>query len=207
MRKGAKRVEWTTEEVRYLLEHAGIDSKRSICRHLRRSHESVKQKAKQLRAEGYDISLRVYQTLTVICPKCSQARSKEGRWTGRTGFCEVCRMRDSYQEALWRQAEAYADLTPEQRQEYDRTQPQTGRSNLPPRPKMPQTIGMSPQRARRVSELHAIEVEQWEKRCLTMLTNAVKKRTQHIREKAGTNPRKKKVETNDTFDETPDRRH
>lgn len=193
MRKGAKKVEWTTEEIRYLLEHAGVDSKRSICHHLKKSGGAVRQMAYRLRNQGYDINLRVYETLTVICPKCSKARAKSGKWIGRTGFCEVCRMEDSYREALWRQAEAYDDLTPEQRWEYDRTQAQTGRSKIPPHPKRPQTYGLSPQRARRLEDLYAIEVEQWEKQRLTMLTNAVKKRTQHIREKAGTNPRKGKT--------------
>lgn len=190
MRKGEKRVEWTTEEVRYLLEHAGVDSKRSICRHLRKSGESVKQMAKRLRADGYDLNLRVYRTLTVICPKCSQARSRLGKWQDRTGFCEVCRLRASYEKALYDQAEAYADLTQEQRYRYDREQARTGRSEVPPRPKMPQTFGMSAPRARRAEELHAIEVERWEVKYLTRLLNAAKKRTQRMRELSGTNPRK-----------------
>ena len=194
MRKGAKRVDWTTEDIRYLLEHAGIDPVRAICKHLKRSRSSVVHMAHRLRSEGYDLNLRVYKPLTVICPKCSQARAKDGKWADRTGFCEVCRMRDSYQAALWTQSEAYADLTPEQRYEYDRTQAQTGRSVLPTRPKAPNTFGLPTMRAKRLEELHAMEVEQWEKRCLKLLTDAAKKRTQRIREKSGTNPRKSRNE-------------
>jgi len=190
MRKGSRRVDWTTEDERYLLDHAGIEPKRSICFHLKRSGKAVEMKARELRARGYPVSLRTQRPLTAICPRCSQARSREGDWQERTGFCEVCRMQASYEDALRRQAEAYEALTPEQRWEYDRSQAATGRSTLPPRPRAPQTIGMDPRAARRAEELHALEVEEWEKARLRRLTNAAKQRTKRMREKSGTNPRK-----------------
>ena len=52
----------------------------------------------------------------------------------------------------------------------------------------------------RADELHDIEVERWEKQCLKLLTDATKQRTKRMREKSGTNPRKK-TETNATFQE------
>lgn len=189
-RKGARQEPWTTEDVRYLLENAGIVPKREICRHLKRSGESVKQKAKMLRARGYAIDLRHYEELTVICPSCGEARSKEGRWRYGSGICDVCRMREQHAEALRRQSDAYAALTISQRLVYDRTQAQIGDSELPTRPPSPKVDGLAPNRARRLRELHAIDVERWQKKCLTMLTNAAKTRTKRMREKSGTNPRK-----------------
>lgn len=189
-RKGARQEHWTTGQVRYLLENAGVLSRREICRHLRKSGEAVKQKAKILRAKGYAIDLRHYEPLTVICPSCGEARSKEGRWRETTGICDVCRMRDQLRDAQYRQAKAYASLTAEQRQVYDRTQAQVGDSGLPPRPTAPRTAGLAPNKAQRLRELHAIDVERWEKACLRRQINAAKTRTKRMREKSGTNPRK-----------------
>lgn len=195
MRKGQKTQPWTTSEERYLAERAGIDSLRQICRELKRSRSSVKTKASRL-----GLSLRTYERLTVICPKCGKARAKSGSWTGRTGFCEVCRMRDSYEAALRAQADAYAQLPQGMRPDYDLSQAATGRSRLPPRPPMPKLSDLDRVHRERADELHDIEVERWEKQCLKLLTDATKQRTKRMREKSGTNPRKK-TETNATFQE------
>ena len=199
MRKGQKTQPWTTAEERYLAEHAGIDPVRQICRELKRSRASVKTKASRL-----GLSLRTYERLTVICPKCGKARAKSGSWTGRTGFCEVCRMRDSYEAALRAQAEAYGRLPPGMRPEYDLSQAATGRSRLPPKPPTPKLSGLDRARRERADELHDIEVERWEKQCLKLLTDAAKQRTKRMREKSGTNPRKRSG-INATFRETEDK--
>ena len=176
---------WTTEEERYLREHAGIDHVREICRKLKRSRRSVEAKASRLR-----VSLRHCERLTVICPKCGEARAKAGGWTSTTGICEVCRKRAAYEDALRRQAEAFEDLDPAYRAVYSATDARTGASKVPPRPCAPDVSGLSPARAQRARELHAIDVEKWELYRLKLLTDAVKKRTQRMREKSGTNPRR-----------------
>lgn len=182
------------------MELAGVVPARRICSELRRSRSSVTTKASRL-----GLNLRVYEKLTVICPKCGEARAKSGSWTGRTGFCEVCRMRDSYAEAKWAQAEAYAALDPRQRSVYDATEAKVGRSRLPPKPPAPSTAGLDPYRRARAEDLHAMDVERWEKKCLKLLTDACKQRTKRMREKSGTNPRKNR-ETNAKFDVDPDRK-
>lgn len=187
-RKGVTQTPWTTEDIRYLLEHAGIDSKRSICRHLKRSSDAVKTKARDLRRQGYALDLRTYKPLTAICPKCGCARSIEGTWTTRSGFCQVCKARDELEEARWRQAEAFRALAPSQRAQFDRRG--ESESALPARPKHSSTFGVAPNKARRLEELHAIEVERWELRCLEMRKNAVKSKTRRMRAVTGTQPRK-----------------
>lgn len=176
---------WTTDEERYLVEHAGIDTVRSICRELRRSRRSVEAKASRLR-----VSLRHFERLTVICPKCGEARAKSGNWQQRTGVCDVCRKRAAYEDALRRQAEAYEALDHVQRAVYDATDARTGRSKVLPRPSDPDTSGMDRAHAQRARELHAIEVERWELARLKLLTDAAKQRTKRMREKTGTNPRR-----------------
>lgn len=199
MRKGQKTQPWTTSEERYLAEHAGIDPVRKICRELKRSYSSVTTRASRL-----GLSLRTFERLTVICPKCGKARAKSGSWTGRTGFCEVCRMRDSYEAALRAQAEAYAQLPPGMRPEYDISQSATGRSRLPPKPPSPRLSGLGTAHRVRAGELHDIEVEAWEKQCLKLLTDAAKQRTKRMREKSGTSPRKRNG-INANFQETKDK--
>lgn len=185
MRRGDHARPWTTEDDRYLTESAGIVSKREICLHLKRSRRAV-----EVRASRMGLSLRHFEHLTEICPKCGQARDRDGVKQSRTGFCAVCVARAAYQEALWRQAEAYAALDPVQRAVYDATEARTGASRLPPRPPEPPSSIKDPAKAMRARELHAIDVEKWELRCLKMMTDAAKKRTQRMREKSGTNPRK-----------------
>ena len=56
MRKGGRRNDWKVADERYLIENAGRIPRREICQHLRRSNESVKQKAKALRMQGIPVS-------------------------------------------------------------------------------------------------------------------------------------------------------
>lgn len=180
---------WTTAEERFLAERAGIDPVRQICKELKRTRSSVMAKASRM-----GVSLRTYEPLTVICPKCGMPRDKRGSWTGRTGFCEVCKLNDAYRTAKWAQAEAYSELPPEARAVYDRTEAKVGRSRLPPKPPQPPLSNLPAARKRRIEELHAIDVEQWEVRCLTLLIDATKQRTKRMREKVGANPRKYRKE-------------
>lgn len=192
MRWGEHEQPWTVEQERYLREHAGIDTVREICAHLKRSRSSVKTKASRM-----GVSLRHFERLTVICPKCGKARSKSGKWMERTGFCEVCRLEASYSALLASQAEAWADLPPSLRRSYEKSQARTGASRIPPRPEPPRTAGVDPALAQRLAELHDIDVERWECERLHLLMDACKQRTKRMREKSGTNPRKKSVDSMD----------
>ena len=78
MRKGARRVDWTTDEVRELVRLAGKVPKREICRRLKRSAKSVERKAARLRAEGVRIDLRSFVSAMSICPSCGHASALIG---------------------------------------------------------------------------------------------------------------------------------
>lgn len=186
MRRGSKRIDWTTAELDYLIENAGKISHREICRHLKRSSKSVERKAALLRANGFNINMRTAKRRTRICPSCGQARSE----FSRKGFCRVCDARNCYVAAKSRQAEAYVHLPQELKDRYDETEAQL-ESSLPPRPQRGRRPS-SEEAARRWDERCDIEVETWELECLKKLTDAAKKRTQRMREHMGTNPRKNK---------------
>lgn len=185
MRKGSKNIGWTTRETAYLIGNAGKVPQRDICRHLRRSSKSVERKAAHLRSEGFDVNMRACKSRTRICPSCGHARSR----FSRKGFCRVCDARTRYVDAKARQVQAYLPLPIELKLRYDEQEAKL-ESSLPPRP----VRGRRPEgaaAARRWEERCDVEAESWELRCLERLTNAAKKRTQHMREHMGTNPRKK----------------
>lgn len=185
MRKGSKRIDWTTSETAYLMKNASKVSQRDICCHLKRSAKSVERKAAHLRSEGFDVNMRTCKSRTRICPSCGHARSR----FSRKGFCRVCDARSRYAAAKERQAQAYAPLSIGLKVEYDKQEAKI-ESSLPPHP----IRGKPPEgksAARRWEERCDIETEKWELKCLERLTNAAKKRTQRMREHTGTNPRKK----------------
>lgn len=69
---------WTTEEIRYLEEHAG-DGAEAVAKALHRTRRSV-----EVQASKYGISLRRFW----VCPKCGMRVSKP--LSSRTGWCSAC---------------------------------------------------------------------------------------------------------------------
>lgn len=184
MRKGRRRIDWTTEELRYLRENAGKVPLRDICRHLKRSYKSVTRMAERMR-----LSLRCRTSRLVWCTKCATYRTSLRE---KTGHCSVCFKRDQLARAKVRTAEAYAALSTKDKAIYASTM--TRRETvLPPRPRSPEASMVPRDRNERLKaeEDYARALERWEIKCLDKLINAEKTLTKRMRLKTSSNPRKK----------------
>lgn len=190
MREGAQRVDWTTDEIAYLVDAAGGMPLREICRELKRSTASVKHMAGRL-----GVSLRCYKRKLVWCTECASWRTYVN---ARTGRCKVCQQRENLQGREAACAEVMAIMTPEQRTAYEETESQRQTRAIPRRPKMQAYCVVSRYQRDRAHEQYLREIETWEYRCLVLQYDAVKTRLKRMREKTGTNPRKNK-ETNGTL--------
>ncbi len=180
-RKGAHQREWTTREVAYLAESAGRVPRREICRRLKRSSNSVFQKAKELRSQGVPVSLRCYRPTLEACPACGCMRST----LGRQGICEVCRKRRQLEAIHARISELLHRLPFEERETYAETEAEV--ESVPdPMPEFPKVKGVSRYQACRIKEQHDREMEAWQVRTLTRQVKAAQKRKERIEEKVRT---------------------
>lgn len=182
MRKGQKLNDWKASEVAFLRENAGILSQQEISYELKRSYWSVFNQAKRL-----GISLRLYVRKLEWCNTCAAWRSTV---SPKTGKCAVCRKRDQLQAAKFRTADAYEALTSEQKLIYDKSLVLRG-SSVPPRPKKQASCPVSRYHRSKAEEQYLRDLERWEVACLTRLVDAEKQNLKRMREKTGTNPRKK----------------
>lgn len=183
MRKGSTARPWTTEEVRYLAEHAGKVPRREICRALKRSANSVWQKAGSLR-----ISLRVPVWRMEWCDECATWRTR----LNDRGRCPVCQKRANIEAERARCAEEYAAMTPGQRRAFDDSESRRGR--MKPHQRMPRrrrADGTGPFTADRAEQEWLAAMEAWQLERLTLEYDAEKQRLKRMRAVRGTNPRKK----------------
>ena len=173
----ANRRPWSAREVRYLLDNAGNVPQREICRNLRRSSESVKQMAKRLRAQGYDVDLRYYEPHTVTCPSCGR-KSTTAR---ETGMCRPCMLRRRLAATEGGISDLMQRLPPEARAIYEETEAEKGSRVYDPMP-MPPTYQARPTRyqRRRNDEEYDRALEQWEARLLHRELKAAQKRKERI---------------------------
>ena len=178
MRKGAKRIDWKVEDVRYLIENAGRIPKRDICQHLRRSSKSVERKAAWLRAQGYAVDLRHHQSTLCPCPACGCLSGH----LGREGICEPCRRRDQLATIHARIADLLPLLTLEERDTYEQTEAET-ESKRDPRPKAPNTSELSYYAKAKAEEAYALAVEEWSAQNLRREIKAAQKRKERIEKK------------------------
>ncbi len=176
MRKGSRRNDWTVSEEQFLIANAGKLPKREICQMLRRSSESVRQKAKALRRQGVDVCLRYYRPTLEPCPHCGNLSGT----IDRSGKCEPCRRRDQLATIQLRIADL---LSPEARATYERTEALL-ESKSDPLPEPPDTDGMSGYRKAYAEEAHARAVEACVSRNLRREVKAVQKRKERIEKKA-----------------------
>lgn len=182
-RKGAKQNAWTTQEEKYLLDNAGVLTRREICRHLKRSSKSVKHKAERL-----GISLRCYTGKLTWCNQCATWRTTVSE---RTGYCRVCAKREMLARSEQRVSEELAHLNFNQRNKCMQEEAHRGTRQPPQKPvKQASTVGSLYAR-KKAEEVYLKDLERWEVACLDQLINANKTRLKRIRQKLGTNPRKK----------------
>lgn len=182
MRKGQKLNDWTASEVAFLRENAGILSQQEISYELKRSYWSVFNQAKRL-----GISLRLYVRKLEWCNTCATWRSTI---SPKTGKCAVCRKKEQLESAKIRTADAYAQLPAEHRETYDENLA-IRTTTFPPRPKKQGSCPVSRYYRSKAEEQYLRDLERWEVACLTRLVDAEKQQTKRMREKTGTNPRKK----------------
>lgn len=178
MRAGARRNDWTVLEETYLLTHAGRIPKREICKHLKRSARSVRDKAYHLRLQGHMIDLRCYVPRLSTCPACGCLRSK----LGRQGICEPCRKREQLATIHHRTALLLARLPLRERETYADTEAET-ESRPDPMPKAPNTHGMSYYQRERAREAHEVAMEAWTTANLQRQVKAAQKRKERIEKK------------------------
>lgn len=181
-RKGARQIGWTTADERFLVDHAGILTRREICKELKRSAESVRSRARRL-----GVSLRCYESRLEWCAECATWRSTVSPKTGR---CAVCRKRDQLDASERRIADALEHLPSEARAVYEGSESSRGTRKPPTRPKRPRRTGNRYADAK-ADDAHLIAVETWEAALLDLKIDANKTRLKRIRAKVGANPRKK----------------
>ena len=178
MRKGSRRNDWTVSEEQFLIANAGKLPKREICQMLRRSSESVRQKAKALRRQGVDVCLRHYSPTLEPCPSCGCLSGH----LGRDGICEPCRRREQLANIHAGIAELLPLLPPDERATYERTEALL-ESKSDPLPEPPDTGGMSGYRRAYAEEAHARAVEACVSRNLRREVKAAQKRKERIEKK------------------------
>lgn len=178
MRRGAKRSEWSTADVRFMIENAGRIPKRDICRHLKRSSKSVERKAAWLRAQGILIDLRHFESKLTPCPSCGNLSAT----LDRTGFCKPCRQREQLATIQARISSLLQRLPMSERDTYMDTEAET-ESARHIKPKPQSTQDMSEYAKARARERYAIEIEAWESANLFRRIKAAQKRKERIEKK------------------------
>ena len=180
-RKGARQREWTTGEVRALLDMAGRVPPREICRRLKRSNASVRSKCWSLRKQGVPVDLRCFSSSLSVCPACG----RRSALMGRDGICESCRRTAQLARIEARISDLLAALPPKQRELYEETE--SGRETRgDPMPALLPTRGVSRYRAAANADRNDRAMEQWRVRRLVRLVKAAQKRQERIERKAGT---------------------
>ena len=182
-RKGSRQQSWTIADEQFLIKYAGVIPRRKICREIKRSRKSVEHKAKRL-----GVSLRCFVSSLKWCNNCTTWRSTVSE---TTGFCRVCAKREMLERSEQRVSDALAQLSFEQRTKYLQEEAHRGKRKMPPRPRKRITPSDSKYAVKKADELYMKELEQWEIACLDQAINANKTRLKRIRQKLGTNPRKK----------------
>lgn len=195
MRKGGRRIEWTTADVRYLRESAGLVPKREICRRLKRSAKAVERKAAQMRAQGEAVDLRCFRSELALCPSCGCMRATVAG--NRFGICEPCRRRTQLAAIEGRVADLMAELPEEERRVYEDTEAEREARVIDPMPSKRPTRGLSRYEAAKAEDDYDRAMERWLAARYARAVKSAQKRKERI---------EKKVKTNGCFHETPDER-
>jgi len=184
LRKGARRIDWSTKDLKYLRDNAGLIPISKISKHLGKSPKAIQRKAETL-----GLSTRYFNSTLAWCPNCAHMRTEINP---HTGVCRVCSKQKQLDKSEQRISEALAQLPFEQRSVLEHFELSRG-SEIPPKPVMKKVSTKPRYRYRRNRELirYERELELWEIKYLDRRINANKKRLERIRMRLGTNPRKK----------------
>lgn len=177
-RLGSKQVEWTTQDVSYLIENAGRITLRQMCRELGKSRRAVETMAYRLRQQGEDVDLRCYIRKTSICPACGCMRAT----LKRHGICEVCRKRVQLSAIHTRISHLLRKLPMHERAIYAETETEI-ESSIDPMPAPAMLNGLSRYQRERAQDIRDIQMEQWQLRNLNRQVRAAQKRKERIEKK------------------------
>lgn len=177
-RKGARQRDWTTAELRYLRENAGIMPRRELSRCLKRGAKSLERKVAHMREDGEDITLRCFRSKLTVCPHCGARRSR----MGTDGICLPCRRRRQLAKVHHRISCIMQRLPMEERAVYQETEAET-ESAWDPKPDAPDTEGMGRYERARAEEAHEIAVEDWLARNLKRQIKAASRRKERMQKK------------------------
>lgn len=179
---------WTTDELSFLSENAGVLTKKEIAERLGRTPESVAQAAKRLNRQGAGVSLRKPYSGS-LCPSCGCERLI---WTQRgkaAGMCRICEKKAQIATVKARMAKLAPRLSPEDRAAYARTEAQTQSSMLPkpkPKPKPKRSARKTPAKKAREERKRKAALEAWEVGCLHRELRAAQKRKERMEKKCRT---------------------
>lgn len=182
MRKGARRIDWSTKDLKYLRDNAGIIPMRQICKHLKRSKNSVDWMARHI-----GVSLRCYKRKMSWCPVCATWRST---LSDKTGMCRVCSKKKMLEDGEMRVSQELEKLTLEQRAEYNDQEVHRRTRCIPLKPIKLKVDPKNHYKYAKEEERYLREIEAWEIKCLDLRIDANKTRLKRIRQKSGSNPRK-----------------
>lgn len=180
MRAGARRSEWTFDEVRYLIESAGRVPQREICRRLRRSYKAVSCMASRLRQQGHPVDLRCYRPQAITCPSCGMP-SLTAR---ETGICRPCTLRRRLAATEGQISDLMQRLPADVRSVYEDTEADRGSRAFDPMPRRP-TYQVPPTLYRKLrdDEEYTRAMEEWEARRIHRELKAAQKRKERISRK------------------------
>lgn len=181
-RNGAKQRPWTTAEIAFLKDSAGLVPRREICRRLHRGKRAVENKAQQL-----GLSLRCHVPKLAWCDDCATWRG----YLDADGRCRVCRMKDQLQGREAACADAMAAMDPTTRRIYEDAETKRQSRRLPLKPRKHESCPMSRYERSKAETRYLLDIEDWQYQCLKLQYDAAKTRLRRMREKTGTNPRKK----------------
>ena len=179
-RTGEHHTPWTTSDVRYLRENAGHVPIAELAKHLKRSQQAIR-----IRASMLGISIRCYRRTMVWCDQCATWRTE----TDADGRCPICRLRDQLQAVEGRISDELQAAPEDVRELYARTE--SLRASAVKSVPMGEWLEGSEYDRQRVQEIYLRNVEEAERATLQRMVDACKTRLKRIREKRGTNPRKK----------------
>lgn len=182
LRKGAHRIDWSTKDIKYLRDNAGVLPMREICKHLKRSKNSVDWMARHI-----GVSLRCYKRKMSWCPVCATWRST---LSDKTGMCRVCSKKKMLEDGEMRVSQELEKLTLEQRAEYNDQEVHRRTRRIPLKPIKLKVDPKNHYKYAKEEERYLREIEAWEIKCLDLRIDANKTRLKRIRQKSGSNPRK-----------------
>lgn len=179
---------WTTGDLKKVAELAGTMPERELRRRLKLSKNQLKYAVNRLRSLGVNVTTRYYEPQLETCPVCGCRRAT----LGKHGICEPCRLKRQLTEIEWRISDLMAQLTPEQRAVYEKSEAQR-ESRADHMPQMPPTDGMDSYEAAKASEEHDAAMERWAAAYLKRRVKAAQKRKERIQEKVNENDRRRNV--------------